>query len=131
MFEIIFVVLAVGLMALAWWWLKGRRRDLVGGEPSAGATPPAEPQPLTRDALLNRPREFDPSAWDDSPEPTAAPAKPAAGRPAPSRPAPTRSAPARPAGDEDDAPTYFDREFLERQRRQRAIDNQTEPPPSD
>lgn len=130
MFEIIFVVLAAGLMALAWWWLKGRRRDLVDGEPSAGATTAAEPQPLTRDALLSRPREFDPSAWDDSPDPAAAPGRPAT-RPAPARPAPGRPAPVRPAQEEDDAPAYFDREFLERQRRERAAGPGADAPPTD
>ncbi|MCW5954638.1 MAG: hypothetical protein KIT69_20490 [Propionibacteriaceae bacterium] len=132
MFEIIFVVLAVGLMAFIWWWLKRRRRELLGdsGEQPDGAPRPAEPQALTRDALMHRSREFDPSAWDDGPDSPAVTGKPAS-RPAPARPAPTRAAPVRPADDEDDAPAYFDREFLERQRRQRAIDNGTDIPPSD
>lgn len=132
MFEIIFLVLAVGLMAFAWWWLKRRRRELLGdsGEPSRDGGLSAQPQPLTREALMNRPRAFDPSAWDDSPDPSST-GKPAAARPAPVRSAPVRPAPARPTEDEDDTPTYFDREFLERQRRQRAIDNEPDVPPSD
>lgn len=127
MYEIIFLVLAVGMMALAWWWLKRRRRELLGGsEPSDDTGWPAEPQALTRDALMTRSREFDPSAWDDSPDPSATEAKPTPARPAPARPAPVR-----PGNDEDEAPAYFDREFLERQRRQRAVDDGTVAPPSD
>lgn len=132
MFEIIFLVLAAGLMAFAWWWLKRRRRELLGdGELPSDAGMPAEPQVFTRDTLMSRSREFDPSAWDDSPAPSAAATKPATGRPAPARPAPARPAPAAPAGDEDEAPTYFDREFLERQQRQRAADAGTDAPPTD
>lgn len=126
MFEIVFLVLAVGLMVLAWWWLSRRRRELLGGlgggEPDDAGWP-AE-QTLTRDALVKPSREFDPSAWDDSPNPAAAAAKPA-----PARPAAGRPAPARPVDGENETPAYFDRDFLERQRRQRAID--TDPPPSD
>ncbi len=128
MFEIVFLVLAVGLMTLAWWWLKRRRAELLGeGDPSDRAGSPAEPQTLTRDTLTSRPREFDPSAWDDSPDVSGATPKPAPSRPAPSRPA----APRPPDDAEDAAPIYFDREFLERQRRQRAADHEADAPPSD
>lgn len=126
-FEIIFVVLAVGLMAFAWWWLKRRRRELLGdSEPSGDAGWPAEQQALTRDALVNRSREFDPSAWEDGPDPAPAGERPASSRPAPVRHQAARPAQARPAEDEDEAPAYFDREFLERQRQQRAIDTKTD-----
>ncbi len=119
MFEVVFLILAVALMAGAWWWLKRRRRELLGqlDEPAGDTEPPA-PQALTRDALMNRPRTFDPNAWDDGPGRSAKPA------PAPASPAAPRPAPAAPSDDEDEAPAYFDREFLARRQRER----QGEPP---
>lgn len=117
MFEIIFVAVTVALMATAWWWLKRRRRELLGdaGESHATGAEPAEPQALTRDALVNRSRAFDPNAWDDGPDPVATAPRATAPAPGPA-----------PAADETEPPAYFDREFLERQRRQRL----TDPPPN-
>lgn len=128
MFEIIFLVLAVGLMAFAWWWLGRRRRELLGDDGKLLSDPelPDEPQALTREALVHRSRAFDPTAWDDSPDPSAAADQPIVGRPSSARPIPTQ-----PADDEDEAPSYFDREFLERQRSQRARDSGTDLPPPD
>lgn len=126
MFEIIFLVLAIGMMALIWWWLKRRRTELLGGtseESGDGGWPTQQPT-LNRDALVNRSREFDPSAWDDSPDPgRSRPAKPSAPRPAPARPAPTRPAPAGSSANEDEPPVFFDREFLERRQRERTADD--------
>lgn len=122
MVEVVFVVAAVGLMALAWWWLTRRRAGLTGAAGPQDAEP-GPPQALTRDALLSRRRDFDPSGWDDSPDPSAAPAKPV--RPAAGRPtAPT------PDADADEEPVYFDRDFLERRQRQRETDAGSDPTPT-
>ena len=141
MIEFIFPLLAVGALAFAWWFLSRRRRDLLGGtsarEEDTGW--PTQAQALNRDALLNREREFDPSAWDDSPDPARSKPAKSSARPAPPRPAPSRPAPSRPAQprpapgeEEDEAPAFFDREFLERKQRERSAgDAAPLPPPVD
>ncbi|MGC3953606.1 MAG: hypothetical protein QM804_05035 [Propionicimonas sp.] len=119
MFEVIFVVLTVGLMVFAWWWLKRRRAELLetfGGEDDAEAPP----QQLTRDALLNRPRQFDPTGWDDNPSTTAATTPP--------RPAASRPGLAAPDDEPDAAPVYFDREFLQQRQRLRDAAGDDAPP---
>lgn len=104
--------------------------------PSAPGTPgpdlaaaPAR-EVFDRDALLNRRRDFDPSAWDAAEAAESAEAAEAAGgepsRPAPppARPAPS-AAPAWDTADEPDAeepgdlPRFFDRDYLERRARER------------
>jgi len=98
------------------------------GSPAPGGPPAREF--LDRDALLNRRRDFDPSAWDagsaapDSPAPVGAPGSPPGPPPAPAPEAPPRP-PAWDRADEPDAeepgdlPRFFDRDYLERRARER------------
>ncbi len=104
------VVALVLTLAIGLWW-RGRRGGAAPDEDHSGppveldrpAAPP-EPHAFDREWLLSRSREFDPTAWDDSPD----------GAGGIARPAPPV------AGSADaEAPQRFDRAFLEQQEQER------------
>lgn len=105
------VLIAVGGFV----WLRKRRRELTPVEDDwAGITGTAgrSNEVLSRDALVGRSHDFDPGAWDDSPDPdseAATSAKPAAvTRPGVPRPSGEAAEP----DDGDAEPTHLDRDFL-------------------
>lgn len=116
---VLVVLLVVGVLAalVAVWWVRRGRDGASGADAGFGppeqldhpAAPP-EPHAFDRQWLLNRSREFDPGAWDDTPDGTGGAAAP---RPAAPRPA----APGEEPGEEP--PQRFDRAFLERREQER------------
>lgn len=135
------LVLVAG-SAGVWWWLKRRRGQASGGRADAAADA-GPPEVFNREALLNRPRSFDPGGWDDSPDGDSTPAasgRVTAGDPPdrldrsqltrPARPTPAAT-PVPAVGDETaedgEEPRFLDREFLERNAKRPA----PEPPDPD
>lgn len=107
------VVALVLTLAIGLWW-RGRRGGADPGVDTFGppeeldrpAAPP-EPHAFDREWLLSRSKEFDPTAWDDSPDGSGGVV-----RPAPPAPAAAGSADGEP-------PLRFDRAFLEQQEQER------------
>jgi len=107
---VVLIVLVIGL-GLAWWWLSRRRRQLLPDDDEPASTGPGHPGPpevYTRDALVNRSRQFDPGAWDDSADDAT----------------PT------PAAEDgaDTPPAYLDRDYLERRNPPAATPSEEVPP---
>ena len=147
--EYLLLALVAGAMGVGWWWLGRRRKELLGDSDDPASLIPREdqgpPEVITREALVNRSRRFDPSGWDDTPDAAAAtPSDPdelpthfdrsyleRTGKrtPEPGVPPgdPVASPPAPAAETEDDEPMHFDRDFLARLERERAQRKPAEP----
>ena len=88
----IFMIVALVAFIVAWIWLS--RRGKVLREQQRQQRDEAVPEVFDRRMLVSRPREFDPSAWDDSPDESVGRARKAgtkAGPAASATPTPVRS----------------------------------------
>lgn len=105
------LVVIVALAALIGWWVLRRRRPMpeedewrLPPEESTGAGPaaPLPAQRFDRDALVNRSRAFDPTRWDDTPDPAGDDAE--------------SEDPEDAVAEEEveDLPRFFDRDYLRR-----------------
>lgn len=125
--EVLVFVAVVGgaLLAFGALWLHRRRRALTEGAGWDEPWVPETPQPdvaedlpkvvLDRDFLLQRPRTFDPDAWDDSPDHSPG-----------ERASDWAGATPRTEATDATAPPVVDRDFLEslRRRRESALDEE-------
>ena len=112
------LVILVGFV-IVWWWLDRRRRATL--KSARERQDEGMPETFDRSMLVSRPRTYDPSAWDNTPD--AAPAK--AAKPPKAAKAPKSKSkvpepppgPAGPPVDSDGVPVVLDRAFLEARRR--------------
>ena len=109
----IFMIVALVAFIVAWIWLSRRGKTLR--EQQRQQREESVPEVFDRRMLVSRPREFDPTAWDDGPDETVGKDRKARGGKAdpvaPSAPAPI------PSGE----PFVLDRAFLEARRRPQPV----------